>query len=704
KQARTLFDRKFSNPTDAIMKDRFIEEHYLSYLPPAQPLGRVAEICSSVQLLQSPNRVPVIMDDLTHWHEVIQWRQHLFHEVHRTVSSSFCSRQSYAGKNHLKMIALHSFVTAMIQFAKVARKHHLRTFWEAVEFMEKTSIKFFNAMEKAEFFSYKGVFFAMLNKGDEANKNFSMAIQLNDTVYRVWMHYGDFLEHDAPSRRDQNAILNGTYAIQCFMEAAKAQSDFDDATGSLAKCFEERTANVQPSHFLAWINNLLVALLGVEGKHIVSLLIAISRQFPVPLYLPVRQLCVGCSIPPFSAAAAAADTDSSDMPIPTEVSALLTEMLKRLWRSGRDPELQPATGSLQSAIRCLSRKWLPTIESRARRLPRAFLLADRAPPLANFCCASSRRPVGRVGAARRTIGRQAGVQHWVKVHSVLPSVRVLLRNGCAVRCVQCAAPTARVYSYLLEQDSASVRASPVIACSQLCHPRRPPWPRGAKPRVGHLTRLINWILAKEKEPARRLLAGRCAQMRRFGRGHRLTRTPAGLSASSMPTRAANPAPEPDRPLLLSCRLANLLEELIGDVGPDLLLKRCLAELAARASKSASSSVAATAGSFASQAADSQPPTRLPFRLTPNLCELISPLGIRGPSPGRHHRQRPLLSAAQIPAGRLYLRCVLRDEANGGACPEADALTQSVGQAVSAILARLQALARIRGGGKASCRT
>lgn len=32
------------------------------------------------------------------------------------------------------------------------------------------------------------------SRGDEANKNFSYAIQMNDDGYRVWAHYGDFVE------------------------------------------------------------------------------------------------------------------------------------------------------------------------------------------------------------------------------------------------------------------------------------------------------------------------------------------------------------------------------------------------------------------------------------------------------------------------------------------------------------------------------
>uniref|UniRef100_A0A1I8FGH4 Reverse transcriptase domain-containing protein n=1 Tax=Macrostomum lignano TaxID=282301 RepID=A0A1I8FGH4_9PLAT len=256
-------------------------------------------------------------------------------------------------------------------------------------------------------------------------------------------------------------------------------------------------------------------------------------------------------------------------------------------------------------------------------------------------------------------------------------------------------------------------------------------------------------------------AGRCAQMRRSGR-RAPTHEDSGRPSQppSMPTGPPNPAPEPDRPLvrwLLDRRLAttaaqlplrDLLEE-IGDVGPDLLLKRCLAELAGpervpspsgrvvtrpagllgllemdagaeeswpgppaaagwtpgRASVTRqvwSSSVAATAGSFASQAADSQPPTAVPFRLTPNLCELISPLGIRGPL------QAAIIASARclvLPKYQLaaYLRCVLRDEVIL-TLPTGKRRRLSRGrrphpvsrQAVSAILARLQALAAFEG--------
>uniref|UniRef100_A0A1I8F7A9 Rho-GAP domain-containing protein n=1 Tax=Macrostomum lignano TaxID=282301 RepID=A0A1I8F7A9_9PLAT len=351
--------------------------------------------------------------------------------------------------------------------------------------------------------------------------------------------------------------------------------------------------------------------------------------------------CVGCSIPPFLPPPLLPTPIPATCQFPTEVSALLDRNVKRLWRSGRATQRpehaklrrelslrsRASAGnncSLQSAIRCLSRN---------------------GAPLANFCCASSRRPVGE-----------------------------------------------------LELPGEQLDGKP------------------------------------EKEPARRLLqaaAPKCVDLARRAPTHE---TPAGLSASSMPTGPANPAPEPDRPLLPQLPARDLLEELIGDVGPDLLPQTRLASWPpervlhlsagwshgqpgaagaagddaggcekagpdrlllqldtgrasvtsltktpihspiARPGKSGPRPSPPPAGSFASQAADSQPPTAVPFRLTPNLCELISPLGIRGPL------QAAIIASARclvLPKYQLaaYLRCVLRDEviltyrqANGGACP------------------------------------
>uniref|UniRef100_A0A1I8I7I8 SH2 domain-containing protein n=1 Tax=Macrostomum lignano TaxID=282301 RepID=A0A1I8I7I8_9PLAT len=145
-----------------------------------------------------------------------------------------------------------------------------------------------------------------------------------------------------------------------------------------------------------------------------------------------------------SAAAAAADTDSSDMPIPTEVSALLTEMLKDFG------------GVEESSVR--HSLPLPQMVANHRvakpaACPEPFLLADRAPPLANFVAPALADPSAELELPGEQLDGKP-VQHWVKVHSVLPSVRVLLRNGCAVRCVQLRGTNGRVYSYLLEQDSA----------------------------------------------------------------------------------------------------------------------------------------------------------------------------------------------------------------------------------------------------------
>uniref|UniRef100_A0A1I8FRI9 Protein kinase domain-containing protein n=1 Tax=Macrostomum lignano TaxID=282301 RepID=A0A1I8FRI9_9PLAT len=363
------------------------------------------------------------------------------------------------------------------------------------------------------------------------------------------------------------------------------------------------------------------------------------------------------------------------MPIPTEVSALLTEMLKdfggveerppstRKLRSELSLRSRASAGNWQSSVApfaALSRKWLPTFESRARRLPRAFLLADRAPQLANFVAPALADPSAELELPGEQLDGKP-VQHWVKVHSVLPSVRVLLRNGCAVRCVQLRGTNGRVYSYLLEQDSASsATPPPALACV------------ARKASVGHLTRIITGSLAKDEGASQALLQGRCASKCRpnLAAAPDSTEDPSGrpLSLHRMPQPGRQPGPEAGqaaRPLAARSSLSDNSCSAAGSrpgfelAGPSEflhpLVRRVVtpaagaagaagddAGLAEKLARTPPASLvlgpfAAPPGPFASQAADSQPPTRRPPCIASARCLVL----------------------AQIPAWPPICRCVFK---------------------------------------------
>ena len=46
----------------------------------------------------------------------------------------------------------------------------------------------------AEFYALKGMFLAQIGKSDEANKAFSAAVQMHDTLIKAWALWADYLE------------------------------------------------------------------------------------------------------------------------------------------------------------------------------------------------------------------------------------------------------------------------------------------------------------------------------------------------------------------------------------------------------------------------------------------------------------------------------------------------------------------------------
>ena len=65
--------------------------------------------------------------------------------------------------------------------------------------------------------------FYFLGKIEEANKAFSAAVQMHDTLVKAWALWGDYLEH--LFTKDPKQISNGVSAIVCLMHACRHQNE-----------------------------------------------------------------------------------------------------------------------------------------------------------------------------------------------------------------------------------------------------------------------------------------------------------------------------------------------------------------------------------------------------------------------------------------------------------------------------------------------
>nr|XP_054766791.1 transformation/transcription domain-associated protein-like [Lytechinus pictus] len=291
------------------------------------------------------NRLPMVSDDLSHWSDIFMWRQHHYQAIVQAYDNSSSSTQDSQQHNHT-MLGVHASAQSIINYGKVARKHSLigpaldslsrihtipsvpvvdcfqkirqqvkcylqmagtmgkQELQEGLEVIESTNLKYFSREMTAEFYALKGMFLAQVGRSDEANKTFSSAVQMHDTLVKAWALWGDYLEQIFC--KDKQMSL-GESAITCFLHACRHQNEsksrkylakvlwlitYDDekADHPLAKAVDKYSVGVPPIQWLPWIPQLLTCLVGNEGDLIINILMQVGRVYPQALYFPIRTL------------------------------------------------------------------------------------------------------------------------------------------------------------------------------------------------------------------------------------------------------------------------------------------------------------------------------------------------------------------------------------------------------------------------------
>ncbi|XP_030846194.1 transformation/transcription domain-associated protein [Strongylocentrotus purpuratus] len=291
------------------------------------------------------NRLPMVSDDLSHWSDIFMWRQHHYQAIVQAYDNSSSTTQDNQQHNHT-MLGVHASAQSIINYGKVARKHSLigpaldslsrihtipsvpvvdcfqkirqqvkcylqmagtmgkQELQEGLEVIESTNLKYFSREMTAEFYALKGMFLAQVGRSDEANKTFSAAVQMHDTLVKAWALWGDYLEQIFC--KDKQMSL-GESAITCFLHACRHQNEsksrkylakvlwlitYDDekADHPLAKAVDKYSVGVPPIQWLPWIPQLLTCLVGNEGDLIINILMQVGRVYPQALYFPIRTL------------------------------------------------------------------------------------------------------------------------------------------------------------------------------------------------------------------------------------------------------------------------------------------------------------------------------------------------------------------------------------------------------------------------------
>eukprot|EP00731_Ephydatia_muelleri_P009310 Em0004g1648a len=135
---------------------------------------------------------------------------------------------------------------------------------EGLDMVESTNLKYFGKEMVAEFMALKGAFLAQIGRLEDANKAFSSAVQLHDNLAKSWALWGDYL--DQLFTKDRNLTL-GVSALTCYLHACRNQSEpkcrkylariiwmltYDDEKSSLAEAVDKYYMGISPVYWLPW--------------------------------------------------------------------------------------------------------------------------------------------------------------------------------------------------------------------------------------------------------------------------------------------------------------------------------------------------------------------------------------------------------------------------------------------------------------------
>ena len=265
-------------------------------------------------------------------------RQHHYKFIASHYSKEQNSGSDQQASSH-SMLGVHASAQAIIHFGKIARKHNLTSvcveslskiytiasvpivdcfqkirqqvkcyvqtavslgkneLQEGLDVIESTNLKYFTKQMTAEFYALKGMLQAQIGKSEEANKAFSAAVQMHDTLVKAWALWGEYLESvftKEPNTKPR-AIRHGVEAITCYLHACRHQDEsksrkylakviwlltYDDEKLALAEAVDKYNVGVPPNQWLPWIPQLLTCLVRNEGKLIINLLSNVGRMFP----------------------------------------------------------------------------------------------------------------------------------------------------------------------------------------------------------------------------------------------------------------------------------------------------------------------------------------------------------------------------------------------------------------------------------------
>ncbi|RPB12496.1 hypothetical protein P167DRAFT_506485 [Morchella conica CCBAS932] len=326
------------------------------------------------------DRLPNVWDDINSWHDLVTWRQHIFHSINNTYLPLLPVQAQSAGgnssNNSYAYRGYHETAWIINRFAHVARKHQLPEvcisqlskiytlpnieiqeaflklreqakchyqnpleLTQGLEVINNTNLGYFGAQQKAEFYTLKGMFLSKLKQKEEANEAFGLALYHDLKLPKAWAEWGYY--NDSLFKETPGEMQPAGNAVSCYLEAAglyksgKARKllgrvlwllSLDDASATISSAFDAYKGDTPVWYWITYIPQLLTSLSHKEARLARGILIKIAKSYPQALYFLLRTSREDYQvIKKQTAAAAASNRGKAGSPIVTQATPLVRQ-------------------------------------------------------------------------------------------------------------------------------------------------------------------------------------------------------------------------------------------------------------------------------------------------------------------------------------------------------------------------------------------
>ena len=276
------------------------------------------------------DRLPNVWDDINSWHDLVTWRQHIFHSINNTYLPLLPAQPQSAssGGNSYAYRGYHETAWIINRFAHVARKHQLpevcinqlskiytlpnieiqeaflklreqakchyqnpHELNSGLEVINNTNLNYFSTQQKAEFYTLKGMFLSKLKRKDEANDAFGLALYHDLKLPKAWAEWGYYNDQMFKSTQE---IAYASHAVSCYMEASGLYKNgrarkllsrvlwllsLDD-NGIISEAFGQYKGEVPVWYWITFIPQLLTSLSHKEARLARTILFKIAKNYP----------------------------------------------------------------------------------------------------------------------------------------------------------------------------------------------------------------------------------------------------------------------------------------------------------------------------------------------------------------------------------------------------------------------------------------